>query len=451
METTIKTTPLNPWHRDHGANMADFGGFDMPLWYETGVKTEHLAVIQSAGIFDTSHMASVMVTGNGARDLLQYCHTRDLSGLVNGRCTYGAFLNEQGHVIDDAIVYRFGVDEYMVCVNAGMGTTVADHLRAISAAGASDGREEKNNGCAINGTVDIQDLSESLGKVDIQGRHAARVLGKLIKDPDTVFKNMSYFSFKGHFDDKNPLSGGVRLKSGTPILLSRSGYTGEFGFEIFITPCAVVDLWKDLLSAGADFDVIACGLGARDSLRAGAMLPLSHQDMGHWKFIHHPWMFALPLTSNGRGFTKSFLGDQALLDPADTFYTLAFAGENLKKVSSGPGSQVLDENGTVLGTVLTCATDMAIGWHDGHILSIASPDLPGDFKARGISCGFIRVDQPLTSGTQLVLQEKKRRINVTVVSDVRPHRTARQKIDRFLTSFQSGRTKGPATVQSRNG
>ena len=431
MKTTIKTTLLNSWHRDHGANMADFGGFDMPLWYETGVKTEHLAVIQSAGIFDTSHMASVMVTGNGAWDLLQYCHTRDLSGLVNGRCVYGAFLNKQGHVIDDAIVYRFGAEEYMVCVNAGMGTTVADHLRAIN---SSDLKEKHHDGTSP-GTVDIQDLSENLGKVDIQGKHAARVLRGLIQDPDTVFKNMPYFSFKGHFDDKNPLSGGVRLKNGTPILLSRSGYTGEFGFEIFITPCEVVNLWEDLLSAGAAFDVIACGLGARDSLRAGAMLPLSHQDIGHWKFIHHPWMFALPLTSNGRGFTKSFLGDQALMDPVDTFYTLAFAGENLKKVSSGPGSQVLDENGTVLGTVLTCATDMAIGWHDGKILSIASPDLPGDFKARGISCGFIRVDQPLTAGTRLVLQEKKRKINVTVVSDVRPHRTARQKIDHFLSSF----------------
>ena len=432
METAIKTTPLNSWHRAHGANMADFGGFDMPLWYDTGVKTEHLAVIRSAGIFDTSHMASVMVNGDGAFDLLQYCHTRDMSDLSNGRCVYGAILNKNGHVIDDAIVYRLGVNQYMVCVNAGMGSPVAAHLRAIHSDNSENPKTKNNNGI-VSGTVDIQDLSEKLGKLDIQGKNAARVLAKLLQNPDTVFNGMPYFSFKGHFDETNSLSGAVRLKNGTPILLSRSGYTGEFGFEIFITPSAVVDLWEDLLHAGADFDVIACGLGARDSLRAGAMLPLSHQDIGNWKFIHHPWMFALPLTSDGGiKFTKSFLGDQALLDPADTCYTLAFAGENLKKVAHGPNSQVLDENGTMLGTVLTCATDMAIGRHNGKILSIASPNLPVDFKARGISCGFIRVDRPLEMGTRLVLQEKKRKINVTVVADVRPHRTARQKIDHFL-------------------
>jgi len=128
METTIKTTPLNQWHKSHGANMANFGGFEMPLWYDTGVKAEHLAVVQSAGIFDTSHMASVLVTGHQAFELLQYCHTRDLSSLVDGRCVYGAILNDQGHVIDDAIVYRFQADHYMVCVNAGMGAAVADHL-----------------------------------------------------------------------------------------------------------------------------------------------------------------------------------------------------------------------------------------------------------------------------------------------------------------------------------
>jgi aminomethyltransferase len=431
METTIKTTSLNQWHRSHGANMADFGGFDMPLWYDTGVKAEHLAVIQSAGIFDTSHMASVMVTGHGALNLLQYCHTRDLSTLADGRCVYGAILNDQGHVIDDAIVYRFQADHYMVCVNAGMGTAIADHL-AFQLSAIKKDKTDDTDVCTKASTVAIQDLSGKLGKVDIQGKNAARVLHLLLDNADAVFEKMPYFSFKGHFDTKNPLAHGVRLKDGTPILLSRSGYTGEFGFEIFINSDAVVALWESILTAGAPFNVVACGLGARDSLRAGAVLPLSHQDVGPWKFMNHPWMFALPLSPDGKTFTKPFLGDKALLDPEETSYTLPFAGENLRKVGSGQDSQVLDENGEVLGTVLTCATDMAIGWHEGSILSIASPDLPQGFKARGISCGFIRVDRPLGVGTRLVLQEKKRKINVTVVSDVRPHRTARRKITDFL-------------------
>ena len=429
MKTTIKQTPLNPWHRSHGANMAEFGGFDMPLWYDTGVKNEHLAVIRSVGIFDTSHMSSVLVSGEGALNLLQQCHTRDLSGLVDGRCVYGAFLNHQGHVIDDAIVYRFQADHYMVCVNAGMGEPIAAHLKAMQATCCKDDNIPRD----ITGSVDIKDLSRKLGKVDIQGKNAARVLTSILDNPNAVFKKMPYFSFKGHFDEKNTLSDGVRLKDGTPILLSRSGYTGEFGFEIFIDSHAVESLWQSLLAAGESFDLIACGLGARDSLRTGALLPLSHQDMGAWKFIHHPWMFALPLAPDSKTFTKSFLGDKALLDPANTFYTLPFVGENLRKVTSGPDARVLDQaTGQIMGTVLTCATDMAIGWHDNTILSIASPDLPPGFKPKGVSCGFVRVDRPLETGTRLVLQEKKRKITVTVVSDIRPHRTARRKISDFL-------------------
>ena len=416
METTRKTTPLNSWHRTHGANMADFGGFDMPLWYETGVKKEHLAVIRSVGLFDTSHMASVMVTGPGALALLQHTHTRDLQDLKDGRCVYGAILNEAGHVIDDAIVYRFRPDTYMVCVNAGMGPGVTAHFAA------HQGDLE----------VNLTDLSGKLGKVDVQGKNAAKLISRIIAEKDEVFSSMPYFSFKGHFDADDPLSGAVRLTTGTPVLLSRSGYTGEFGFELFVASDAVTALWEELMTVGKDLDVTACGLGARDSLRAGAVLPLSHQDVGHWKFINHPWMFALPLTPDGKGFTKSFLGDAALLDPADTFHTLPFVGDTLRKVGNGPETKVLDDQGEEIGMVLTCATDMAIGRHGDKILSIASPDLPPAFNAKGLSCGFIRVNRPLAAGTRVTLQEKKRKITVTVVTDVRPHRTARKKITNFI-------------------
>ena len=121
MNIALKTTPLNQWHRNANANMADFGGYDMPLWYETGVKNEHLSVLSSAGIFDTSHMACIRVEGGGAFDLLNFCFTRDLSTLVTGRCVYGAFLDTKAHSIDDAIVYKFTDTQFMVCVNAGMG------------------------------------------------------------------------------------------------------------------------------------------------------------------------------------------------------------------------------------------------------------------------------------------------------------------------------------------
>ncbi len=417
MADKFKTTPLNSWHRQQGANMADFGGYDMPLWYETGVKKEHLAVLESAGIFDTSHMACVMVNGKDAFALLQLCHTRDLSDLNPGRCVYGAVLNDSGHVIDDAIVYKFNDTNFMVCVNAGMGSAIAAHLNS-----------NKNNM-----SVEVSDLTDRLGKMDIQGKNSARILAQLIKEPEKVFNKMPYFSFKGHFDTSSPFSSTVKLKNNDiPILLSRSGYTGEFGFEIFIAPEFIVQLWEDILKAGEKYNITACGLGARDSLRAGAVLPLSHQDIGHWKFTNHPWMFALPFNENQTHFTKDFIGKNALLDSKSAKFTYPFAGENLRKVGAGEESQVIDKNGNTMGRVLTCATDMGISWHNGKILSIASPSLPNDFKAKGISCGFVLVDKQLNYGDKLVLQEGKRKIKVMVLKDIRPDRTARKKIENFI-------------------
>ena len=414
MNDSLKTTPLNQWHRNAGANMADFGGFDMPLWYETGVKNEHLAVLKSAGLFDTSHMACISVQGAQALDLINYCFTRDIGGLAAGRCVYGAFLDEQGHCIDDAIVYRFSDQRFMICVNAGMGSTVAGHLGANK-----EGRD-----------ADIQDMSGQLAKIDIQGRNAVRILSVMLKDPGSVFDRMPYFSFKGDIDPDQ--ADQIYLSDGTPVLVSRSGYTGEFGFEIFIAPAAVVDLWTGLLEAGKPLGLTACGLGARDSLRAGACLPLSHQDIGDFPFINHPWDFALPFTGDKSGFTKDFIGAGALSGKDHDSYTYAFAGDSLRKVNAGESTQVLDESGTPVGRVLTCATDMGISWHGDKIVSINTPDLPADIKIKGIACGFVMVDRPLTPGTRLTLKEGKRSIGVRLVEDIRPDRTARLAIKHFI-------------------
>jgi aminomethyltransferase len=416
MPTTIKTTPLNAWHRDQGANMAEFGGYDMPLWYSS-VKDEHLAVLTGAGIFDTSHMAAVTVAGSGAKDLLQYCFSNDLDACVGtakkplspGRCVYGAFLDENGYTIDDAIVFFVAADSYMVVVNAGMGGTVSNHLRRHL-----DRRD------AV-----VTDLTDQLGKMDIQGPATAKVLGTLLADPQAVFSGLSYFSFKGHYDPTRPQAEAVRLEDGTPILLSRTGYTGEFGFEIFLAPDKIEALWERVLAVGGNVGIRPCGLAARDSLRAGAVLPLSHQDIGHWPFINHPWPFALPFTADQTGFSKDFIGRAALENPDDIAFTQAFVGQDLRKVSSGEESRVLDANGRQIGIVLTCATDMAIGRHDGDIFSIASPKKPLHFKARGLCCGFIKTDRKIPFGQQVQIADNRRTITVTVTEDVRPDRTAR--------------------------
>jgi aminomethyltransferase len=417
MRTTIKRTPLNRWHRDQRANMANFGGYDMPLWYSS-VKDEHLAVLNGAGVFDTSHMAAVTVVGSEAADLLQYCFTNDLDGCMGpskkplspGRCVYGAFLDEHGQTIDDAIVFFLEADSYMVVINAGMGGVVADHLR--------------HNLGRRNATV--TDLSDRLGKMDIQGPAAARILSEVLVDPKAVLTGMPYFSFKGHFDPTSPLADAVRLDDGAPILLSRTGYTGEFGFEIFLAPDRIQALWEHLLAAGHSFDIKPCGLAARDSLRAGAVLPLSHQDIGHWPFINHPWPFALPYNADQTGFTKDFIGRAALEEQTDFSFTQVFVGKDLRKISAGEGSRVIDADGQTIGTVLTCATDMGVGCYDGIIFSVASPNKPEGFTAKGLCCGFVKVDRKLSLNEHVDIADNRRKITVTIVDDVRPHRTARK-------------------------
>jgi glycine cleavage system T protein (aminomethyltransferase) len=416
MSNSLETTLLNDWHRSAGANMADFGGFDMPLWYETGVKNEHLAVLKSCGLFDTSHMACINVIGKNAFELIQYCFTRDITSLKVGRCVYGAFLDTKGHCQDDAIVYKFSDDFFMVCVNAGMGTPIANHLSANK----------------TNLDVVIEDLSKRVGKMDVQGINSARILSKIIQNPDRVFNKMPYFSFKGNFNESLSGESEVKLLDGTPILLSRSGYTGEFGFELFLNPDAMVSLWKDILSVGKEYGIAPCGLGARDSLRAGACLPLSHQDIGHWKFINHPWDFALPYGKDKVSFTKDFLGADALLSDTNDSFIYPFIGDSLRKVSTGEATHVLDETNENIGKVLTCATDMGISRYKGNIVSICSKDIPRDLKIKGLGCGFLMVSKKLAPGTILTLKEGKRTIKATIVTDIRPDRTARKKIDNFI-------------------
>lgn len=412
-----KETVLHGWHVEQGANMALFGDYHMPLWYKSGAKAEHLAVISAAGIFDTSHMAAVAVAGEDARSLLQLCFSKDLARclgggpLVAGRCVYGVFLNDDGTVLDDAIVYQLADASFMVVVNASMGAGVTARLTA--------------HGEGI--TVTVTDLTDRVGKMDIQGPLAAKILSRVVRDAQTVLTVMPYFSFKGGFGPFVPHQA-VTLLDGTPLMVSRTGYTGEFGFELFVAIKRLPALWAMILAAGADSGLLACGLAARDSLRAGAVLPLSHQDIGAWPFLNNPWQFALPWGEAG-AFTKNFLGGSALLAGSWNKYTLAFAGFDARKINSGEGSQVISEDGRTIGTILTCTTDMAIGRVAGEIVSVAADR---DFPAKGLCCGFVLLDEPRVPGDQVVLSDGKRKLKVEVRADVRPQRTARRPMREML-------------------
>ncbi len=421
----MKTTPLHDWHIDQGANMAVFGEYHMPMWYSAGAKNEHLAVLTAAGLFDTSHMAVVLVDGADAFDLLQATFSNDLAACIgpakkplnSGRCVYGAFLDEKGWIIDDAIVFQLAAKKYMVVVNAGMGADIAGGLSSHAAA---------------SGKSQITDMTDRLGKIDIQGPAAAKILSMVLSDPDAALKAMPYFSFKGYFEAADFTDTPVLLKSGVPVLVSRTGYTGEFGFELFVPADSAVALWENLLAAGEAMGLLPCGLAARDSLRAGAVLPLSHQDIGHWPFRDNPWPFALPWDTGGKAFTKAFVGSQALLDTKPDTFTRPFAGFDLRKVSAPEETVVVDENGNDIGTVLTCATDMGIGRVGDRIFSLASPDQPEGFKAKGLCCGFVKVSANLPAGATIYLKDSRRKLKVEIVDDIRPDRTARRPLKEML-------------------
>lgn len=413
METT-KTTVLHNFHCANGANMALFGGYDMPLWYKTGAKAEHLSVITSVGMFDTSHMAAVTVGGAGARSLLQYALTKDLEACIgpdktplsDGRCVYGLFLNEKGCVIDDAIVYQLRHDSFMVVVNAGMGAVVADHLRKLG-----QGQE-----------VIITDLTDKVGKMDIQGPNSPRVLQKIVKDPEKLLEMMVYFSFKGGFGDCHSQAE-VQLLDGTNLLVSRTGYTGEFGFELFVDVDHLESLWRQVLEAGAEYSIVVCGLAARDSLRAGAVLPLSHQDIGPWPFVGTPWDFAVADRDGSGAFSKDFHGAAALLGSDWNKFTLPFAGFDPRKIGADGKNYVTDSDGRRIGTILTCTTDMAIGRVDGVIRSVSEG---AELKLKGLCCGFVLLNENRAPGETVVLTDGKRKIRVEIRKDIRPGRTARR-------------------------
>jgi aminomethyltransferase len=420
MNEALKRTLLYDWHVKQGANMAPFGEYEMPLWYPAGAKVEHLSVITKAGLFDTSHMSFISASGPGTFDLLQLSFSKDLNSCIGkdkspitpGKCTYGVFLNKNGEVLDDAILYQINAGNYLIVVNSGNGPKILNHLKGYN--------EESQ--------INLTDISGQTCKMDIQGPLSAKILKKIIQKPDQVFSDMRYFSFKGCMDNISEAESDVLLSDNTPIMLSRTGYTGEFGFEIFVRSESFLKTWELIVENGGDSGLIPCGLASRDSLRAGAMLPLSHQDIGSWPFLNNPWQFALPYDTNKR-FTKKFTGSESLEKLSGyRFHTLAFAGFDLRKITAGADSAVLDEEGNTIGEALTCVTDMAIGRHENRIYCISSPDKPTGFKPSGLSCGFVKVNKPLPIGCLIKIKDKRREIPVMIVDDIRPHRTARLDI-----------------------
>jgi len=244
----IRKTVLNPVHRQMGAKMVEFNGWEMPVEYPSagGIMAEHNAVRTGVGIFDVSHMGDIRLAGPQALAAVQHISMNDASRLAIGQAQYSALLYPEGTFVDDVVVHRLGEDEYLLVINAGTRekdfSWVSDHTRQFN--------------------CKVENLSDQFTQIAIQGPKGVNLLQKLT-DADLS-------AVKFYWVTRGTVCG---LKN---TLIARTGYTGEDGFEIYVPsdePTSV-RVWNEILQAGKEFGVVPCGLGARNTLRLEAKLPL---------------------------------------------------------------------------------------------------------------------------------------------------------------------------------
>ncbi|MEA4900077.1 glycine cleavage system aminomethyltransferase GcvT [Desulfitobacterium sp.] len=244
----LKRTPLYEEHHAAKAKLIDFGGWEMPVQY-AGVIEEHNTVRTKAGLFDVSHMGEVDVKGQEALPFVQHLITNDVTKIQDGQILYSPMCYPDGGIVDDLLVYRYGTDHFYIVVNAS--NTDKDYAWMAEQAHGYD--------------VQLDNISEQVAQLALQGPFAEKILQKLTS---TDLSGIKYYWFK---------HGEV---NGIPSLISRTGYTGEDGFEIYLPPDKAPELWRKILETGAPEGIEPIGLGARDTLRFEAKLPLYGNELG---------------------------------------------------------------------------------------------------------------------------------------------------------------------------
>ena len=243
----LKRTPLFGSYAKYGGKTIDFGGWELPVQFSS-IKEEHDAVRNRAGLFDVSHMGEIFVEGPDAEAYLQKLLSNDISKIAIGSAQYNAMCYDNGGVVDDLLTYHLDDNRYLLCVNAA--NIDKDFEWMLS---------------QKFGDVTITNKSNDYAQIALQGPLAEEVLQTLTSEN---LVNIKYFKFKDNVD-----------VLGHCVLVSRSGYTGEDGFEIYGTPEAIIDLWGKILEAGKEKGVVPAGLGARDTLRFESCLPLYGQEL----------------------------------------------------------------------------------------------------------------------------------------------------------------------------
>lgn len=321
----MKKTPLYDNHVKLNGRMIDFGGWMLPVQYDSIIK-EHNQVRNAAGLFDVSHMGEVKVYGPSAHEFIQNLITNDISNLETFQIIYSPMCYPDGGTVDDVIVYKFGKEDFLIVVNAA--NTDKDYEWML---------ENRIKG------VELENVSDKYAQLALQGPKAQQILQKLMSYD---LASIKFFRFAA---DANV--------DGVPAIVSRSGYTGEDGFEIYAPAEYAPQLWDSILAAGKDEGLVPAGLGARDTLRFEAALPL---------YGHEITKDISPLEAGLNRFVKlekeSFIGKEALVSQSQALtrinagfemvepgvarngFEVKAAGKTIGFVTSGSYSPTLDKN-----------------------------------------------------------------------------------------------------------
>jgi aminomethyltransferase len=323
--TEARKTPLNALHRRLGAKMVNFGGWDMPVEYPVtgGLVAEHKAVRGSVGVFDVSHMGDIRVRSGrkpgGALAAVQHISMNDASLLAVGQAHYSAMLYPQGTFVDDVIVHRLGEDDFLLVINAGTRQKDIDWVR----------QNTRDFDCVV------EDLSDAYTQLAIQGPRAVEVLQKLTDANLEAIKN--YWFAHGTV---------CGLKN---ILIARTGYTGEDGFEIYVPSDQATSeqVWARVMEAGREFGIIPCGLGARNTLRLEAKMALYEHEISDTTNVWEAGLDRYCKMDKG-----DFIGRAALQRAKAAGLTRTLVGlEMVERGIARDGYRCCNEKGETIGAV----------------------------------------------------------------------------------------------------
>ncbi|MGB9104434.1 MAG: glycine cleavage system aminomethyltransferase GcvT [Terriglobales bacterium] len=315
----VRKTALNAVHRKMGAKMVDFNGWDMPVEYPAGLIAEHLAVRSGVGIFDVSHMGDIRVSGRQALAAVQHITMNDASKLQHGQCQYSAMLYPQGTFVDDVIVHRFGESDFYFVINAGTREKDIAWVR----------ENTRSFDCKV------EHLSDDFTQIAIQGPRGVDVLQKLT---DADLSKVKFYWFT-----RGTVCG---LKD---TLIARTGYTAEDGFEIYVPSDEATSerVWNEVMAAGKEFNLLPCGLGARNTLRLEGKLALYGHEISDsitvWEAGLDRWL------KMDKG---EFIGRRSLERQQAGGITRTLVGlEMIERGIGRDGYKVLDESGKQIGYV----------------------------------------------------------------------------------------------------